>query len=113
MKLTGKTEEAFRLWLDESYDTFIDLKSNWDDTMNVSKDFEVLPGVLQNALIIEFFDSAGIYIQHFNSDGSKGREFDADVSFNGEMHFIDLGAKTRLEAVNMGIEKANEIYNSK
>jgi len=66
------------------------------------KNFIKLPESCQNALIIEFFDSVGIYT--------------GITLYAGYWRFyIDkncLGLKnTRTEATNSAIEKANEIYN--
>lgn len=76
MKLTGKCKEAFRKWFDENYNDY------WTY-------YHTKPVIL-NALIIEFFDSVGLWeIQFYKA-------------------FFSLPYK---EAINAAIEKANEIFN--
>ena len=83
MKLTGKCKEEFNEYYDE-------MRWNLDDM-----DFKNLPESCQNALIIEFFDSMGIWKNTFNNFYVK--------YFRNEM--------TLTEATNAAIEKANSIYN--
>lgn len=85
MKLTRKAKEDF------SY------------KYNMSN-FNEYSDVLQNALIIEFFDSVGIYILITDFDGD-----DFWCEFNGLGYSI-LG-KTRQEATEKAIIKANDFYN--
>nr|WP_317633104.1 hypothetical protein [uncultured Flavobacterium sp.] len=87
MKLTGKAKEDF------SY------KYNMSNFNEYSE-------VLQNALIIEFFDSLGIYILITDFD-----DYDFWCEFKGLSYSI-LG-KTRQEAIEQAIIKANEIYNER
>lgn len=86
MKLTGKAKEDF------SY------KYNMSNFNEYSE-------VLQNALIIEFFDSVGIYISI---------EHNQNVGF---MYILDEccenGFLTRKEAAEKAIEQANLIYNDR
>ena len=56
MILNGKAEEEFFDWLDNQGVNGIDI-SNWE-----FEKFQLLSNVSQNALIINWFDSVGIYI---------------------------------------------------
>jgi len=82
----------------------------------------VMPENCQNALIIEFFDSAGIYIITEPYLGGGQVLFYPSVSYRDsrllgyEEHILlDNGERdrflTRTEAANAAIEKANELYN--
>lgn len=75
MKLTGKALDAFGDQCKYNYDEFIEL-----------------PESFQNALIIEFFDSVGIWNKAF-------------------LECYDNGLGNYKEATNAGIIKANLIYN--
>lgn len=94
MKLTGKAKEAF---LDYVFKT-----NNVLDTSNE---------LYLNALIIEFFDSVGIYIEIGGIDYS-GVLFWYNIqehnTINGNNSFE---FETRAEATNAAIIKANDLYN--
>ena len=75
MKLTEKTKEAF-----EAYSEY-----RYADVMR-------FPETIQNALIIEFFDSVGIWNKIF-------------------LECFENGLGNFKEAINAAIEKANEIFN--
>ena len=97
MILTGKTKEDF------SYN------------YNMS-DFNGYSETLQNALIIEWFDSVGIYISINYVDFYD--EFKNDTGFETYVTNKGLSVKFRIvsnrqEAIKQAIEKANEIYNNK
>lgn len=87
MILTGKAKEDF------SY------KYNMSNFNEYSE-------VLQNALIIEFFDSVGIYINTIRN---------IDSTIYCRILFLDQAfyGKTRQEAAEKAILKANEIYNER
>lgn len=94
MKLTGKAKEDFNKWLIEQYPIVRNINIT-EDKLFVS---------LGKALIIEWFDSVGIYIS-INYD-----------SFNEEfIYLIDgyhLGSEeTRTQATNSVIKIANDNYN--
>lgn len=66
--------------------------------------------VLQNALIIEFFDSVGIYIEII-----KDNWFGFNIH-RGNWKALDFsigGYDTRQQATKQAIIKANEIYNER
>lgn len=101
MILTGKAKEEFFNWLDNQGVNGIDI-SNWE-----FEKFQLLSNVSQNALIIEWFDSVGIYI---TSDYFELNKCFYSEVFNSDFEIIK---PTRQEALTKAIKKANEIYNSK
>lgn len=90
MKLTGKAKEDFTKWKISSDNIFV---ATYNKTINI----------LENALIIEWFDSVGIYVEIIRNDDY----FDYIV-----MEEWDYGFETRQEATSKAIEKANMIYNN-
>ena len=109
--LTGKAKEEFFNWLDNQGVNGIDI-SNWE-----FEKFHLLSNVSQNSLIIEWFDSVGIYIMpeicsikgiftatifHEKYRTKTGRTISVIENFN-----------SRQEALTEAIKKANEIYNNK
>ena len=99
--LTGKAEEEFFDWLDNQGVNGIDI-SNWE-----FEKFQLLSNVSQNALIIEWFDSVGIYITSDYFELNKG--FYSEILNEN----FEIVKPTRQEALTEAIKKANEIYNSK
>ena len=103
MILTGKAKESFIDYLDKTNQIKIEkgiLNLHWQD----------LPEIYQNSLIIEWFDSVGIYV---NSSGlTLSKTFISDVSVNDNCEYNYDGFRTRKEATEQAIKKANEIYNS-
>ena len=93
MILTGKTKEDFILWLNNQpvapYEVMLD----------------DIPKCYLNALIIEWFDSVGIYITSDYFELNKG--FYSEVL---DSNFA-IVKPTRQEALIEAIKKANEIYN--
>jgi hypothetical protein len=95
----------------EKFLRYISFTHGLDET-----DFELKKQVFLNALIIEFFDSVGIYISihyvDFVNKLTSAKGFEGIVT-HGHLstRFREVG--TRLEATKAGIEKANEIYNAK
>ena len=99
--ITGKAKEEFFNWLDNQGVNGIDI-SNWE-----FEKFHLLSNVSQNSLIIEWFDSVGIYITSDYFELNKG--FYSEV-LNSDFEIIK---PTRQETLTEAIKKANEIYNSK
>lgn len=65
-----------------------------------------------NALIIEFFDSVGIYINISAIPFSKDFRVEIRSVDNSFLSSCDYEAfNSRTEATNTSIEKANELYN--
>ena len=104
MILTGETKLDFEIWL-HSNDVLIK-DGIYDDTY-LTDVFDKLPLNLQYALIIEWFDSVGIYV---NSD-----YFELNKGFYSEVldSNFEIIKPTRQEALTEAIKKANEIYNEK
>ena len=109
MILTGKAKEEFFNWLDNQGANGIDI-SNWE-----FEKFHLLSNVSKNSLIIEWFDSVGIYISinyvDFYDELRNNTGFEIYVTNKG------LSVKFRIvsirqEAIKQAIKKANEIYNS-
>lgn len=92
MKLTSSCEEDFLKWMCENYPEI-----RWHE-------YKTMPECTINALIVEFFDSVGIYVE-INYD--LNHSFDSYV----DNEWIGESFKTRTEATNAGIIKANIIYN--
>lgn len=91
MKLTGKCKKEFEKFYTENAKYIFDV-DEYSETV-------------QNALIIEFFDSVGIYII-INKD-FYFEEWGYIIIGNYEYH----GFECRLEASNKAIIKANELFN--
>lgn len=96
MILTGKALEDFTQW-------------------NSNKQFDMMlpfeyPTYL-NALIIEWLDSVGVYIEIFNEFGDFGMSIHRG-SYKNPIESIGHW-KTRQEATEQAIIKANDIYNER
>ena len=90
MILTGKAKEKFLEWLDE--------ESTW---------FQTFSDTHQNALIIEFFDSVGVYIGVYPATNCS-QYLMFEISINDDW----IGEEeNRQEATIQAITKANDIYN--
>ena len=101
MVLNGKAKEEFFNWLDNQGVNGIDI-SNWE-----FEKFHLLSNVSQNSLIIEWFDSVGIYITSDYFELNKG--FYSEILNEN----FEIVKPTRQEALAEAIKKANEIYNNK
>lgn len=95
MILNGKAKKDFILWLNNQpvapYEVMLD----------------DIPKCYLNALIIEWFDSVGIYITSDYFELNKG--FYSEIL---DSNFA-IVKPTRQEALTEAIKKANEIYNEK
>lgn len=96
MILTDKTLKHFNEWK---------INNKQLSTIEVL-DFKHLSVISQNALIIEWFDSVGIYILNTDFDGNYFW-----YEFNGLGYSIT--SKNRNEALKKTIIKANEQYNNR
>lgn len=94
MKLTGKCLEAYSTW---SHD------KTQEQTPLPIELFEIL----QNALMIEFFDSVGIYISIINTKDLH--QFILEDDFKNYNQRNNNYA-SRTEATNEAIIKANDLY---
>ena len=108
MILTGKAKEDF-----ENYILNENLRHNSEVLISVYNqetlfiDYKDVKKPLLNALIIEWFDSVGIYITSDYFELNKG--FYSEIL---ESNF-EIIKPTRQEALTEAIKKANEIYNNK
>ena len=100
MKLTGKCKEVFNEWQkNKGYENFKPKQYSLDIVI-----------AMQNALIIEFFDSVGIYI----SLEWKYKYFEIGIiEIKNNITTSLLENDNRLKATNEAIEKANDLFNSK
>lgn len=98
MKLTVQCKEDF-----ESY-----LESATNVTSMYS--FRSLPESCQNALIIDFFDSVGIFISTEYTCLYIGKIFNCMVKKDRHSHEVG-NYKDRSKAKNEGIKHANKLYN--
>lgn len=111
MKLIGKCEGDFDDWLYDKYDSVI-IKDEYchmhysESSITLYDVFRKLPEVCQNALIIEWFDSIDIKIWVSFNDFTKNC-FDTYIDDDKLPGF----STSRLEAITVGIEEANKIYN--
>lgn len=113
MKLTDKAIEEFKDFLHKT------------GKENLIDDFESIDIVVKNALIIEWFDSVGIYIEiNINQITDKKKEV-PNCFFEGVIFHVKHKTKegrtltyanvntSRQEATEKAIEKANLIYNKR
>ena len=95
MILNGKAKKDFILWLNNQpvapYEVMLD----------------DIPKCYLNSLIIEWFDSVGIYITSDYFELNKG--FYSEILNEN----FEIVKPTRQEALAEAIKKANEIYNEK
>jgi len=98
MELTGKCLNDFSKWIKDKYDYNI-------------IDFSYFLRILKNALIIEFFDVKGIFMDRLTHE-EKIQIWDYRSSEPDNCIEVDLTYYDRSEHFNAGFEKANEIYNS-
>ena len=100
MILTGKAKEDF---LEYYNNHSIKYLLSWTD-------FDDLPLVVKNALIIEWFDSVGIYINIENLYYQSWWYY--KVKKCPDTYKQVIMQNTRQEATEEAIKKANEIYNN-
>ena len=90
MKLTGKAKEKFLEYVLKNY--------GYDKTA-----ISYCPEIYLNAIIIEFFDSVGLFF----SINYEDKVFDTYIN----TLWVDTNQPTRKQATEKAIERANEIYN--
>ena len=106
MLLTNKAKEDFENYVlnkNLGHDSEVLISVYNQETLFI--DYKDVKKTLLNALIIEWFDSVGIYITFDYLDLNKC--FYSEISNNS---FSTIG--TRQECVKNSILKANEIYNN-
>lgn len=103
MILTGKAQGDFEKWLCKEDNLFIEeIKemSNYIDERYL------------NALIIEWLDSVGIFIELYKYDYFVTYIVHGDITEKG-WDESDAPSETRQEAIEKAIVKANKIYNER
>ena len=105
MILTGKAKEDFYKYINiEDYKLFDYVRKKYANE------------IVLNALIIEWFDSVGIYISinyvDFYDELRNNTGFETYVTNKG-LSVKFRSVSSRQEAIKQAIKKANEIYNEK
>ena len=105
MILTGKAKEDFYKYINiEDYKLFDYVRKKYANE------------IVLNALIIEWFDSVGIYISinyvDFYDELRNNTGFETYVTNKG-LSIKFRSVSSRQEAIKQAIKKANEIYNEK
>jgi len=108
MILTGKCKEDFLEYYWEN--NIKPLKFSVCKKDDLEQFFESISELFQNVLIIDFFDSVGIYITIFPC---IDKTFDSYITINESRKECCQFQPTRPKATNAAIERANEIHNSK
>lgn len=99
MKLTGKAKDDFLEW----YVNVFKKAKTYNLARFYKLQFASNDNAYKNAIIVEWFDSVGIYVN--------------SIRYNGNDWFAICGKQfpkkytSRREATNKAIEKANQIYN--
>lgn len=109
MILTGKCKDYFEKWIENK--KFSILHDVGDIQMNIvplGDMFEQLHFSMQYGVLIDFFDSVGLYIDDW---GETTRWEWAVHKIPNEWWDAEHSVITRQEARTKAIEKANEIYN--
>lgn len=104
MILTDKTLQAFNKWNYENDFGYID-----HEPTSLVVHFEDLDENLRNNIIINFFDSVGIYIEIIKEEFSFGINIHAG-NYKKDL-FSCAGYESRQEATEQAIINANKIYN--
>lgn len=104
MKLTGKCKKDFNKWAINQ--PFFDISFNalCIDISNHYTEWRRFPESMQYGVLVDFFDSVGIYVNTMKFD---------DKHIGLAEYLLDKHCKTRQESRIKSIEKANEIYNKK
>ena len=108
MLLTNKAKEDFENYVlnkNLGHDSEVLISVYNQETLFI--DYKDVKKTLLNALIIEWFDSVGIYITSDYFELNKG--FYSEILNEN----FEIVKPTRQEALTEAIKKANEIYNSK
>ena len=108
MILTGKAKEDFENYVlnkNLGHDSEVLISVYNQETLFIN--YNNVKETLLNALIIEWFDSVGIYISSYGFEFTK--EFYSEITSDN----FSVIKPTRQEALTEAIKKANEIYNEK
>lgn len=110
--LKGQAKEDFEKWLrrTELINEFTLLP--WIKDKNIGIQFYSLPFSMQHGVLVDWFDSVGIYISI--SHNEVNRKYYYDISTKPMSNDITTySIYTRTQARQKAIEKANEIYNNR
>jgi hypothetical protein len=120
MKLTEKAKDAFEKWLEKEYKfLLLEVKGTGIDVLTWIEDSSMF-----NALIIEWLESVNLFIgvDTWRTSGNLKETFywynvkdinqESFIKDTYEESLITSRNKSRQEATNIAIEKANEIYNN-
>lgn len=108
MILNGKAKEEFLEWYFNTY-----LKKNkYILIKDIEELFLSIEPVFQNVLIIEWFDSVGIYIYFNTGTYVLTPNFRYEVITEDNI-YIGYKENSRKEATIQAIKKANKIYNER
>ena len=101
MELTGRVKEEFKKWFIETHDLY----DSFENELRLMSD------TCLNALIIEWFDSVGIYVNVLRYGLSEPNKWVVIRSLcENNLDFI---YSSRQEATIRAIKKANDIYNER
>ena len=101
--LTDKAKSDFGFWLFQR-------RASVEEQAN----FRKLSETAKYAIIIEWFDSVGIYIGVGSYDNYHKIDFAFNiVKFDGEHDSFDCGFEDRIKATKESIIVANELYNKR
>jgi hypothetical protein len=101
--LTDKAKKDFGRWHFERRTSVAEFQN-----------FDKLSETAQYAVIIEWFDSVGIYLQVGSYNNNPNRQFAFYiVNFDGSNPNFDCGFSNRIETTKEAITVANEIYNER
>jgi len=117
MKLTGKLKEGFLVWVmsqsnytDNSNHLIRSENSERGEFLWYGNETDLLKeDKFLNALIIEYLDSAGVYVNIKSKFGQ--RKQCERFSFIVKRYNSGFIFNSRTEAINAAIEKANELIN--
>lgn len=104
--LTGKAKEGFEKWA--RYDKYTEAKID-SNLSNCNFNSEYYKKITKNSLIIEWLDSVGIYI---NIVSDFELNFWCRILYESRV-IVGPDVKSRTEAIEDGIKKANKIYNER
>lgn len=112
MKLTGQCKQDFEKWyINKAWISNQNISTNYTERLGLYKmnNFEQLPPSMQYGILVDFFDSVEIFISIDAYISKKEIYFQYDINYiTANKRF-----KTRQEAREQAITKANEVYNKK
>ncbi len=111
MLLKGKSQEDFWNWylLPETLKEHkLSSVYKYLNNKGIITEWLAMPETCQNAIIIDWFDTVGIFISPKITDLTSGFE----VTKGREICIIDFTAKNRKQAIKKAILEAMEIYNT-